>query len=151
MMILRIARWLWQYRPVRGWRYDRALVVAEDLRAAARRLAIEHVKREARLKRRLDDLLDKCSHIEWSRQEPGGHYIMTWRVSAELCGVAGGFDREDMAMIGEYFGRRVEADIASARFVTTAKKAERRDDRRMIERYRAHNCIGPFPEGPGEG
>lgn len=73
-------------------------------------------------------ILDRCSSIEFKR-ESGPQYAIILRFDPSMV-MAGACSSRELRIVAELMGRRVEAEIATARFVQSARDLERQIQRR---------------------
>ena len=129
---MRLIRWLTAKWP---------LCRKTTLNAAVAMLSRERDERfreRAKHQKDLDDradtvcsILDRCSEIDWNRDRE--HYEISMRFDPRLMGG----NVHELEMLAEVFGRMVQREIATARFIQKAGNNER-------EQRRMQNAIQPI-------
>lgn len=74
-------------------------------------------------KKKIDSILDRVGRIDW-RQEDNERYAMMITFEPRMIG-RGYCSSDELQFLAQAFGRRVEAEIASARFIQKADMLER--------------------------
>lgn len=112
-------------------------------------LSDQHKKQLEETKRAVAEIVERGSRVDFDRDHKSGHYQVTVRFDPNMMG---GLNRYATDMIAEYVARDVHREIASCRFIESAKQREReREEYRLHQAYMMdpHNFIN-FPEDKNE-
>ena len=82
----------------------------------------QHIHELEEANKKIDSILDRAGRIEWRRD--GDSYAMLIRLEPRMFG-AGYCSSEELKYLAKAFAYRVEAEIATARFIQSANQLER--------------------------
>lgn len=82
----------------------------------------QHIHELEEANKKIDSILDRAGRIEWRRD--GDSYAMLLRLEPRMFG-AGYCSPEELKYLAKAFAYRVEAEIATARFIQSAAQLER--------------------------
>lgn len=116
---LRFISWLRQYKPVLQSRYDQLQQENANLNRTIRENTKKHETAMEERARRVDSLLEKLTTVHWHEPDRGMRYTMTFTFDAEMIAQFG-HQPETVALMAERFGRQVEREIVSMKFMQKA-------------------------------
>lgn len=82
----------------------------------------QHEREMEETRKKVDSILDRIGRIEWRRESDG--YAMLLKLNPQAVG-AGYCSSGELKYIAQAFAYRVEAEIATARFIQSANQLER--------------------------
>lgn len=140
-MLQCLCEWLGKWRFVWKEHHDKtrdyfvgmAVNAQKDNESKIRKLCEAHYRELAECADHLAKIADRCSEIVWRRD--GERYAVTVMFDPRLAGY-GSAPREELEYLARYFGRRVESEIATSKFVHKAHDTERRERCEMRVRPR---------------
>lgn len=103
-----------------------------------------HQQELERVKRRVDEHIQRFSQVRYRRERDGRSYALMVRFSPDM--IRGFNCREDLQFIGERIGQQVAHDIATARFVQDANDNEAERLGMEMNAYR-HLLVDPEQRG----
>lgn len=125
-MFFRFVSWLRGFRPVFRRNMLARLSAQSRLHDCELRATRERYEEAiAECKARVDNVLAKLGEIRWERDGMVRDcYRMTMTFSPGMMG-RGYLDRDELAIVAQYFARKVEHEIVSSKFVVAANQNER--------------------------
>jgi len=73
----------------------------------------------------VDSIVERCSKHIWQRDRDRRCYSLRIDFDPVMMGMTGYVRREELEIIAKLFSRRVEAEIATSRFISEVEKNER--------------------------
>ncbi len=165
-IVKRVAFWLWYLTPVlRGWSLERHFWaykkrIVKQQRSRCRHLREAHWEREGKLDKayaakvavvrdkhakelaevraHASAVIERCSSIQFRRQQHDRFSILL-QFSPRLMAFGGTY-QEELRFIAQDVAYRVEREIATAKFIHSAREQERLDyEQRMVSQYGFHS------------
>lgn len=106
--------------------------VRKDYEAQRKALINRHLHELEKARQTAGRIIDNCTSITFHRCQFERNYVVSVAFDERMMGGLG--RSEDLRMIAEYVGRKVEEEIASTRFVKSAQQADIDRRRQHIER-----------------